>query len=357
MNLQEFSSSLITKPSEGKTLMNIIMGMGPSGDNVLEALLALYESFPDKVKSDYKAFAGTFATIFGRYEIQEKHLSYYEKFSKVWGPSELAVINKNYSELLKNYSKQSFKNSLEFAKALSSGSMRYQPKEAFDFIEGNFDVLAPILKKGTAKFIENLGKYHCWEGLVQNDYARFKTLCSNLKIDHITVLKQEYVTSYYGFKYLMEKTDDANLLSIIKEIKDIPNFFDGSGFFVPKEKRKDGISNHANVFEITLKLLSDGKHNSFHHLFTTYADEIQNCMQNYFDSKRQVDIYNHQHWDEILNLMVDRSKSHYNREIFQEYEMKRIRDNIQGNFKVIDAIILNNELSVKDDVRTKKMKI
>lgn len=358
MNLQQFSSSLITTPSEGKSFMNIIMGMSLSGDNVLDALISLYESFPEQVKANDKAFAATFFNMFCKYEMQSMHLPYYEKFSKVWGASEIATIKKQYAELLQNDAKQTFKNSLEFSKALSSASFKNSPKEAFDFIENHLDVLEPIIKKNAAKFIENLVKHHCWEGLIQTNYSRFKILCSNLKINHVDVLQQEYSTSFYGFKYLVSRTSDSGFLSILKDIKDVPEFFNGSGFFTPKNRRTPEIKNQVNVLEVALGLLAESKSSSFHHLFTTYPDEIKKCMQCYlYDQHQTADIFNHEHWNTLLENMLESSKNYYNGEAFPEHEMKIIKDKIKGNFKVIDAIILEHVLAIKEEIKPRKMKI
>lgn len=358
MKLQEFSASLIKTAAEGKSMMNILIGMSPSGKNVLDALLALYDSYPEDIKANLKAFAPTFAHLFTKYEMKETHLPYYNKFSPIWGPSELATIKKKYKDLLKDDAKQSFKNSLEFSKALGSRSFRNSAKEAFDFIENHKDVLKSVIAKSPSKFIENLGKQNCWENLIQSDYDRFRALCIDIKIDHIAVLKQEHSISFYGFKYLISKTEDINLEKIFKETNEYPNFFEGSGFFNPKSKRNHVTSRQTNIFEAILSLLSQNKHNSFYYLFTTYPDEIKNCMQDYLHDKNQtVDIFNHKHWDNVLDSMLESSKNHYNREAFQEHEMKVISASIKNNFKIINAIILEKGLSQKEESKPRKMKI
>lgn len=361
MNLAQFSSQLITTAAEGKSLMNIINGMSPSGPNVLDALIALYESFPDNVKNNNKAFAPTFGHILNKYEMLEKHLPYYEKFSPLWGPAELAATKKKYAELLKDDKKQTFKNSLEFAKALSSINRNGTSKQSdFEFIDNHKDVIEPIIKKNKVKFIENLSKHHCWEALIQTDYNRFKSTCIELTIDPIAVLKREYASSesFYGFKYVIERMEDTSLIHLFKDIKDEPNFFEESSFFTNRDKMEN---NHQfNVLEISISLLSKGKHNCFHYLVTTYAKEIEECMKRYFYQKdyAEIDVHKSKSWIIVLDGIVEKSKNYGSTEGFHEFEASSIASKAKDNFKMVDVIILAKSLSEKEEeTKTRKIKI
>ena len=358
MNIQEFSSSLITTPGEGKSIINVLIGMSPTGPNVLDALIALYDSYPDSVKSDKKAFSETFFKMFKKYGMEEKHLPYYREFSKVWKPDELTILKHKYAALLVNEEKQSFKNSREFAKALQAIDWRTNRKAGFNFIEANLDILGPIIKKNPTKFIDNLVEFHCWEGLIHTDYSDFKSICNKLNIDFISVLKKEFVTSFYGCKYLINRTDDSSLVSIFQDVKNIPDFFDGGAFFSDRhEKSKEDKKYQINVFESLISLLIDGKHNSFYYLMKNFPTQIAHCMDTYFHEQERVNILNTEHWAKVITNMETVTKRYNSGEFFSEYELSRFIDKINNNFKIIDTILLEQELPLSDVSKQKKIKI
>lgn len=358
MNLQEFSSSLITTPGEGKSIINIIIGMSPSGPNVLDALLALYESYPDSVKSNKKAFSETFFKMFTQYDMQEKHLPYYREFSKIWKPNELTIIKSKYSALLVNEEKQSFKNSREFAKALKAVDCRTNHKAAFAFIENNLDILTLIIKKNPNKFIDNLCEFDCWEGLIYNDYSHFKSICNKLNIDFINVLKIEFVTSFYGCKYLVKYTNDASIVNLFQDVKDVPDFFVGGGFFSNRhEKSKNEQKFQINIFETLISLLTEGKNNSFCYLIQNYPTQVAHCMDAYFYEEEKVNILDAKNWEKVLNNMEKVSNRYNSGEFFSDYEISNFKEKINNNFKVIDTILLQQELPSNDSSKHKKMKI
>jgi hypothetical protein len=347
MNIQEFSSSLITTAEEGKSIINIIIGMNPSGNNVLDALISLYDSYPESVKLNTKAFAPTFFKLFSKYVMKEKHLPYYREFSKIWGPSELAIIKEKYSELLKDEDKQTFKNSLEFSKALSSIVKKGNSELSFNFIENNLDVLEGIIKKSSAKFIENLSKNHCWEHLILSDYDRFKKICNNLKINFIDVLQKEYVDGFYGFKYLVLHSNDENFLKIFKDIECSPNFFVNSNFFkktVEKESRFQ-----CNILEAIIHLLYENKNKSFSYLLNNYFNEVEYCMSEYaYGRNEKLEALNSSSWKKLFDNMSGGTP------YFSKYEIEAYNKKIDHNFKIIDTILLEQELSTNDDLSQRK---
>jgi hypothetical protein len=358
MNIQEFSSSLITTPGEGKSIINVLIGMSPTGPNVLDALLALYDSYPDSVKSNKKAFSETFFKMFKTYGMEEKHLPYYREFSKIWKPDELTIIKNKYSALLANEEKQSFKNSREFAKALKAVDSRENRNAGFDFIENNLDILAPIIKKNPNKFIDNLVEFDCWEGLVYTDYSQFKSVCNKLNINFISVLKKEFVESFYGCKYLINKTDDNSLVNVFQDIKNMPDFFEGGAFFSDRHEKSKGDKRYQiNVFESLISLLIDGKHNSFYYLMKNFPTQIAHCMDTYFYEQEQVNILNTEHWEKAIKNMETVSKRYNSGEFFSEYEFSRFKEKINNNFKIIDTILLEQELPLSDVSKQKKIKI
>lgn len=358
MNIQEFSSSLITTPEEGKSIINILIGMSPSGKNVLDALLGLYESYPDSVKANKKVFGPTFYKLFNNYEMKEKHLTYYREFSKIWGPAELAAIKIKYSELLKNEEKQSFKNSREFAKALQKINGRASPDAAFQFFEDNLEILAPIIKKSSNKFIDNLSEFHCWENLISSNYLEFKNLCQKLNIDFLSVLKKEYVESFYGAKYLITNVNDSAIIDFFEDIKNDLNFFGNSGFFANRhEKEKIEKQYQINILESLISLLSDGKNSSFCYLMKNYPTQISHCMDAYFHEQEHVNILDSTHWEKIISNMEKVSERYNSKEFFSKYEIANFKAKINNNFKIIDTILLENDLALNIDVKNKRMKI
>lgn len=350
MNIQEFSSSLITTAEEGKSIINIIIGMNPSGNNVLDALIGLYDSYPDSVKANKKAFAPTFLKLFHKYGMQEKHLPYYKEFSKVWGPSDLAVIKEKYSELLKNEDKQTFKNSLEFSKALGSIVRKGDSELSFNFIENNLDILETIIKKSPTKFIENLSKNHCWEPLFLTDYERFKKTCNSLKINFIDVMKKEYIDGFYGLKYLVTHSNDELFIKIFKDLEASSNFFEGSDFF--KKDREKESRFHCNIFESTIYLLHDNKHKSFSYLLSNYSNEIEYCMSEFsYGKDDKFEALNSNSWKKIFDNMNGGTP------YFSKYEIEAFAKRIDPEFKLIDTILLEQELPKNDISKQKRMKI
>lgn len=350
MNIQEFSSSLITTPGEGKSIINILIGMSPTGPNVLDALLALYESYPEAVKLNKKAFSEPFFKMFTKYEMQEKHLNYYREFSKVWGPSDLAVIKEKYSELLKNEDKQTFKNSLEFSKALGSIVRKGDSELSFSFIENNLDILETIVKKSPSKFIENLSKNHCWEPLILTDYERFKKTCNSLKINFIDVMTKEYIDGFYGLKYLVTHSNDELFLKIFKDLETSPNFFEGSAFFKKDNEKESRF--HCNIFESTIYLLHDNKYKSFSYLLSNYSSEIEYCMSEFsYGKDDKFAALDSNSWKKIFANMQGGTP------YFSKYEIEAFVKKIDAEFKLIDTVLLEQELPKNDISKQKRMKM
>jgi hypothetical protein len=354
MNLTEFISNTVTSAEESKNLLSTIVGFNSSHEKTMNSIIDFYESIPNEFKSNDELFAPIFFKLFSKYKIKSEQLKYYEKFHTFWSSFEQEKIKQENKEILQNTETLPFKNSLEFAKALSA----YKNKnlESLEFIKNNELNIKNLIAKNKPKFIENLSKHNCWETIIVADYETFKTFCKNFSINQCEIIKNEYLNGYYGFKYLINKIGDEQMLSIFQDISKEPNFFSDSSFFSPSHLKKN--RNQPNIFHVALMLITEDMFKSFSFLYKTYPKEIELCMTSYFveHSPQPPEINNSYHWFLAVQTMINNTRHTYHKEPLNELEAHRMQNKINCA-NIIHSIILNDSLIKNEPIKIKKIKI
>ncbi len=354
MNLTEFISNTVTSAEEAKNLLSTILGFHSSHEKSSTSMIEFYESIPNEFKPNDEFFAPVFLKLFSLYKIKPEQLQYYDRFHKFWSSFDQEIIKQQNKEILHNTEILPFKNSLEFAKALSA--YKNKNMESLEFIKNNELNIKNLIVKNKTKFIENLSKHNCWETIIVADYEVFKTFCENFSINPCDIIKNEYLNGYYGFKYLINKTNDEQILSIFQDISKEPDFFSNSSFFLPSHEKKN--RNQPNIFHVALMLITEDMFKSFSFLYKTYPKEIELCMTSYFvgHSHQPPEINNSHHWFLAVQTMIQNTRHTYHKEPINEFEAHRMQNKINCA-NIINAIILNDSLIKNESIKVKKTKI
>ena len=361
MTLQNFSASLVTSAVEAKNLLTLLIGFNFTGLNSADAIISLYESFPDNYKIEDALFAVAFKKLFHKYPIQAQHLPYFLKYSPMWPTFDKEIICKNNVIILGGSSKKTFKNSLEFSKGLSVYAYHYDGtyQASMNFINDNKECIFELVKKNKSKFIENLSKQKCWPKLINGNYKEFTKFCTEFNLNKFDIIKSEFFSSFYGLKHDIKYFTDEQLYKMLSDLHEQPNFYNGTTFFTCSSKRENRYA--VNVLHVAILCLHNNMQKSFSFIYKNYSKELSHCMTDYFvdpsESPTPNDATNTQHWISTLIGMTKNCSRYGHKEPFDDMEMKHIQQTIMNNPKIFDLMVLDMSLSNKNESASKRLKL
>lgn len=358
MDLKLFNELTMTSANDAKNFISFLIGYNFNGKDPGKAIIGVYESFSDDIKKDEKAFVQVFQKFFLTYEITKENIQYYEQFSKHWSDANKDAVRKVNPHW--KWEKASFKNSLEFTKALSTYRVDYHTKsfkECDDFIEENKEEIARLITKDKKKFNENMFKQKCWENILKGSYATFQSFCNTYGFDEIEIFKGLMGgENYYGIKYYLN-CDDKALYNIITHIDTI---FENTNFF--KHDNSHYGSNASNLLDVFVTFMAHKKYDLAIYLFDNYPNELTELLKpclGYEWEKKMVDISTDEPWKAFVENLKEKKKDNhyysYNRGM-SEAPIEKIEESFTDLNKLLQTIKLDKELN-QTDKKTKKLKV
>ena len=358
MDLKVFNELTMTSANDAKNFISFLIGYNFNGKDPGKAIIGVYESFSEEIKKDEKAFVQVFHKFFLSYEITKENIRYYEQFSKYWSDANKDAVRKINPHWV--WEKATFKNSLEFTKALSTYRVDYYTKsfkEGNDFIEENKGEIARLITKDKKKFNENMFKQRCWENLLKGSYLTFQSFCNTYGFDEIEIFKGLMGgDSYYGIKYYMN-CDNRALYNIITNIDTI---FEGTNFF--EHDSSYYCSNKCNLLDVFVVFMAHKKYDLAIYLFDNYSNELTKLIKPYLGyewTNKTIDITTDEPWKEFVKTMKENRKSNhrnYHNTGMSEASVEQIEESFTDLNKLLQTIKLDKELTYSEK-KIKKLKV
>lgn len=209
MNLIEFTKLTLHNANEAKSFMNFMLGYAFTNKVQSEqAILGLFESFPEEYKKENKLFEPIFYKFFQKFSVNEGNIKYYDRYIKkqvyrtsimtnnpTWHWGSIVLEYNSLAALLAGF--DSVINAANMNKNLNAQKVGWQ------FFKDHEIELKKFIKPNKNKAIDYLLNKSVFKFLLEGSYENSKVFCKQFDLDYNQVLKK--ITEEKGlfnlFKY------------------------------------------------------------------------------------------------------------------------------------------------------------
>lgn len=229
MNLSEFSNNLCSSEKEANLFMSNMLGFFtqmPKNIKQENAILELFESFPETYKKNKNLWEEYFLKFFNLYEINENNIKYYHQYITKHAYQAKIIFKNKHWEWDKKDSEINYNNIREFCKAFDIYAAKHTNEEILSFLKDHIEQLKKLHKKITKSQTEKIAK-SIGKVLLKIDYKEYKNIFNSIGMDHKKLFLILYGDeNYYGFgSYLQSlpaKIAKNEIINALNDLFDLP---------------------------------------------------------------------------------------------------------------------------------------